>query len=191
VTAFAMARKLNSLAVVKQADVAQVPGGTVGVGVRGLTPLMLGFLVAVAAVLCGGKVFWVDKFTGVGGHEGRQEMSLVAETVVILFRHLYAVGSSCGSSSVGFATGNDGADRQRSCQGEREIKCAHDYCRWKRQSTGNPKKVLSHGIRQLNTCGNRVDDTEFVQSLGRTTKYEIRLLLLEESAGFAAKFVMV
>lgn len=49
-------------------------------------------------------------------------------------------------------------------------------------------------IRQLITCANRVDDTEFVEPLGRTTKYEIRLLLLEESAGFAegaAKFVMV
>jgi hypothetical protein len=28
----------------------------------------------------------------------------------------------------------------------------------------------------------RVDDTEFVEPLGRTTKYEIGLLLLEESA---------
>lgn len=128
VTAFAVARKFNSFAVVEQADVAQVPGRTVGVGVGGLTPLMLGFLMAAAAVLCCGKGLGVNEFTGVGGHQRGEEMSLVAEPIVVFFRHLYAVGGSSGGSFVGFATGCDGAERQRGCQGEREVQDAHDNC---------------------------------------------------------------
>ncbi len=105
VAAFAMARELDTLAVVEEIDVAQVPGGAVGVGVGGLTPLMLGFLVAVTAVLRGGKGLWVDEFTGVGGHERRQEMSVFAEVIVVLFRYLRAVGSASGGSLVRLAAG--------------------------------------------------------------------------------------
>lgn len=127
VTAFAVAGELDALAFVEEVDVAEIPLGAVGVGVRGLTPLMLGLLMTVAAVLGGGKGLGINEFTGIGGHEGGQEMSLVAEMIVIFFCHLRTVGSSSGRSFVGFAAGDDGTDRQRGCQGEREIKCAHDY----------------------------------------------------------------
>ena len=51
VAAFAMSGELDSLTVVEQVDVAQIPGSTIGVGMRGLPPLVLGFLMTMAAVL--------------------------------------------------------------------------------------------------------------------------------------------
>ena len=42
VAAFAVAGELDALAVVEQVDVAQVPGGAVGVGVGGLAPFDAG-----------------------------------------------------------------------------------------------------------------------------------------------------
>jgi len=121
-----VAGELDAFALVEEADVAQVPLRAVVVGVRGLTPLMLGLLMTAAAVLGGRKVFGVDEFTGVGGHERGQEVRLFAEMVVVLFRYLHAVVSSSSFCIVCFATGDDGAERQRGCQGEREIKGAHD-----------------------------------------------------------------
>jgi len=69
VAAFAVAGKFNPLAVVQKINVSQIPGRTVGVGMGGLSPLVLSFLMTMAAVLRGRKGFGVDEFTGVGGHQ--------------------------------------------------------------------------------------------------------------------------
>ena len=83
VAAFAVARELHPFLVDEHVDVFQIPGGTEAVGVRGLAPLVVGLLVAVAAVLrrvkaLGAEELAVDRH-GVGGQERR----VLAEGVVV------------------------------------------------------------------------------------------------------------
>jgi len=109
---FAMAGKLNTLAVVEEVDVAQIPGGAVGVGVGGLSPLVLSFLMTVATVLRRWKDLGVDEFTGVGGHEGWQEVRVFTEVVVILLHYFRAIGSASGGSLIRFAASRNGSERK-------------------------------------------------------------------------------
>ncbi len=69
--AFAMAGVGDALFGVEQVDVAEVPGGAIGVGVGRLTPLSVGFLVTMRAILCRGKALGVDEFAVVSGDIGR------------------------------------------------------------------------------------------------------------------------
>ena len=78
---------------------------------RRLAPLMLSFLVTMSAVLGGRKCFGVDEFTGIGGHERRQEVSILAEVVVILLHDLGAIGSSGSRGLVCFTARGYGPER--------------------------------------------------------------------------------
>ena len=162
VAAFAMARELDALAVVEQIDVAQVPGGAVGIGVGGLTPLVLRFLMTVAAVLSGGKGFGINELTGVGGHERREKVIVLAEVVVVLLRYLRAVGRARGGSVVGFAACSHGPERKHGCQRECEIDGAGNYSHRRGDATDNSVKVLGLEIQDAHT---EVDDTEFNRQL--------------------------
>ncbi len=51
VAALAVARVLHALLIDEHVDVLQIPGRAEAVGVNGLAPLVIGLLVAVAAVL--------------------------------------------------------------------------------------------------------------------------------------------
>lgn len=124
--AFTVAGVLDTFAVVEEIDIAKVPGGTVGVGVGGLAPLMLGFLVTVAAVLSGGKGLRVDELAGVGGHERRKEMSVVAKVIVVLFGYLVAIGCAGGGCLICFAAGGDGSRRIHGDEEESKIQNARD-----------------------------------------------------------------
>ena len=67
--ALAVAGELDTFFGGEEVDVFGVPGGAEGVGVSGLTPLGVGFLMAVAAVFRRGEGGWVDELPGVGGCE--------------------------------------------------------------------------------------------------------------------------
>ena len=125
----------------------------------GLAPLMLRFLVAVTAILRGGKVFGVDEFTGIGGHERRQEMSVFAEVIVVFFHYLRAVGSASGGSLVRFAAGfygSKGSGRDKSCEVESARKNSQD----EGQATANLGGVRGHEIRQMDDIRESDDDSE-------------------------------
>src|ERR1700691_2066274 len=83
VAALAVTRVLYALLVDQRVDVLQIPGGAEAVRVHGLTPLVIGLLVAVAAVLGGGEDFGTPELAVDGGGVRRQEGRLLAEGVVV------------------------------------------------------------------------------------------------------------
>ena len=83
VAAFAVARELHALLGDEHVDVLQVPGLAKAVGVHGLAPLVVGLLVAVAAVFGGENAARIDELTvAVIAFEGRKGRFL-AEGVVV------------------------------------------------------------------------------------------------------------
>src|SRR3569833_2469587 len=83
VAALAVARELDSLFADEQVHVLQIPGLTEAVRVNRLPPLVVGLLMAVAAVLGRGNAARVDELT-VGRHRVRgQEGMLFPEGVVV------------------------------------------------------------------------------------------------------------
>jgi hypothetical protein len=87
---------------------------------------MLGFLVTVTAVLSGWKRLRVDELAGVGGHERRKEMSVVAKVIVVLFGYLVAIGCAGSGCLIRFAAGGDGSHRIRGDEEESKIQSARD-----------------------------------------------------------------
>jgi hypothetical protein len=82
--AFAMAGVLHSLFVNEMVDVLEVPGGTEAVGMDGLAPLVIGLLVAVAAVFGGVEALGAYELAGGTGGVGGQKRGLFAEGVVVV-----------------------------------------------------------------------------------------------------------
>src|SRR5215472_5402486 len=74
VATLAVARELHALLVNERVDVLEVPRGAEGVGVHGLAPLVVGGLVAVAAVFGSGEDLGAEELAvvrhGVRGQEG-------------------------------------------------------------------------------------------------------------------------
>jgi hypothetical protein len=84
VAALAVAGVLDAFFIDEGVDVLEVPRGAEAVGVDGLAPLVIGLLMAVAAILGCVKAFGADKLAGGGGGVGGQEWSLFAEGVVVV-----------------------------------------------------------------------------------------------------------
>jgi hypothetical protein len=84
VAALAVAGELDALFVDEGVDVFEVPGGAEAVGVDGLAPLVVGLLMAVAAVLGCVEAFGADELAGGGGGVGGQERGVFAEGVVVV-----------------------------------------------------------------------------------------------------------
>ena len=83
VAAFAMARELHALLIDEHVDVLEVPGSAEAIGVNGLTPLVVGLLVAVAAVFGRVEASRVEELA-VGGHGVRgKKGGFFAEGVVV------------------------------------------------------------------------------------------------------------
>ena len=83
VAALAVAGVFVALLRHQEVDVLLVPGGAEGVGVGGLTPLLVGFLVAVATVVGVGKGFGVEELARVGGGVRGQEGMILAKLEVV------------------------------------------------------------------------------------------------------------
>ena len=84
VAALAVARVLHALLVDERVDVLQIPGGAEAVGVNRLAPLMVGLLVAMAAVLGSGEALGADELAGTCGRVGGKEWRVFAEGVVVV-----------------------------------------------------------------------------------------------------------
>jgi hypothetical protein len=112
--ALAVAGEVDALLGVQQVHVAQIVGHAVGVGVGGLAPFGVRLLVAVTAVLRGGKELRIDELTGRGLHVRRQEELVRPEPVGVSLGGLGVVRGA------GFGVGVRllaGVDRER--HGER------------------------------------------------------------------------
>ncbi len=83
VAAFAVAGELHAFLVNEGVDVFQIPGGAEAIGMHRLTPLVVGLLVAVAAVFGGVEAFGADELAGGGGGVGGKEGRVFAEGVVV------------------------------------------------------------------------------------------------------------
>ena len=100
--AFAMARVLDALFSDEHVDVLQVPGLAKAVGVNGLAPLVVGLLVAVAAVFGGENAARIDELA-VDGHRIRgKEGRFLAEGVVVAGGDgVVELGGGAGDMNVG------------------------------------------------------------------------------------------
>src|SRR5579859_2248489 len=89
--ALAVAGELHALFFNEQVDVFEIPGRSKGIGMGGLTPLVVAFLVAVAAVLRREEAFWAHELAVVAGGVRGQKGRLLAEGVVVFGRDVLVV----------------------------------------------------------------------------------------------------
>ena len=129
--ALAVTGELDAFLRNQEVDVLRVPRGAEGVGVGGLAPFGVGFLVAVAAVLRGGEGFGVDELAGVGGGERGEEGLIGAEAVVVVLGYRLGVdlallggggvvlgvgtAGAQGHDAAGEASAKEGADEDTAC----------------------------------------------------------------------------
>jgi len=81
--ALAVAGVLNALLIDECVDVFEIPRGAEAVRVNRLTPLAIGLLVAVAAILGRVKVLGAQELTVGGGRVRGKKRSVFAESVVV------------------------------------------------------------------------------------------------------------
>ena len=117
VATLAVARELDPLLIDEHVDVLQVPGLPEAVGVNGLAPLVIGLLVAAAAVFGREDAAGIDELT-VGGHGvRREEWGFLAEGVVVADGDgVVELGGGAGDVDVGGVGGRGqvGSGRRRS-----------------------------------------------------------------------------
>ena len=92
VAAVAVARELNPLGADQDIDAGAVERRPEGVGVQRLTPLVVGLLVAVAAVGGVGKGAWLEKVPTFGGGVSGQRNLVFCEGEVVGLADLIRVG---------------------------------------------------------------------------------------------------
>src|ERR1700744_3851496 len=80
----------------QQPCISYVPGGAKGVGVSGLAPFGVGFLVAVTTVFGSGKSLGIDELAGVGGCVGWQEGLISTESKVVMLFDCFGINLSLG-----------------------------------------------------------------------------------------------
>ncbi len=80
----------------QQACVPDVPGGAKGVGMSGLAPFGVRFLMAVSTLFGSGEGFGIYELAGVCGGVRRQEGLIGAESEVVMFFDCFGVDRPLG-----------------------------------------------------------------------------------------------
>src|ERR1700750_2702006 len=123
-TPLAMPRVLDTFLVSQKIHIANVPGCAKRMGMWGLPPLFMSFLMTMAAIFGGRKSRRWNKFAVIGSRVRRQKRHLCTEKIVIPRRSRLVVGVACivaGASLV-----EDG--RHREAQDERSEKDKAFHC---------------------------------------------------------------
>ncbi len=118
--AFAVARELDALLSDEHVDVLQIPGLAKAVGVNGLAPLVVGLLMAMAAVFSGENAARIDELA-IDGHRVRgKEWRFLAEGVVVAEGYgVVELGGRASDMDVGGVSGGGQIGRRGGGSGRR------------------------------------------------------------------------